>query len=59
MTRKDGHVRDGPVKDAAQDVAEDMTQDVAEDILGAAEDESAHPEGLGTHGAPRLGPSPP
>ena len=31
-----GHVRDGHVKDAAQDVAEDVTQDLAEDVLGAA-----------------------
>ena len=38
---KDEHARDGPVKDAAQDVAEDVTQDVAEDVLGAAEDGSA------------------
>ena len=30
-------MRDGHVKDAAQDVAEDVTQDVAEDVLGAAE----------------------
>ena len=39
---KDEHVRDEPVKDAAQDVAEDVTQDVtqdvAEDVSGAAED---------------------
>ena len=34
---KDEHVRDGHVKDAAQDVAEDVTQEVAEDVLGAAE----------------------
>ena len=33
---KDEHVRDEPVKDAAQDV----TQDVAEDVSGAAEDGS-------------------
>jgi len=38
---KDEHVRDEPVKDAAQDVAEDVTQDVAEDVLGAAKDASA------------------
>jgi len=34
-------VRDEPVKDAAQGMAEDVTQDVAEDVLGAAEDGSA------------------
>ena len=34
---KDEHVRDGQVKDAAQDVAEDVTQDVAEDVPDAAE----------------------
>ena len=34
------HVRDGHVKDAAQDEAEGVTQDVAEDVLGAAEDRS-------------------
>ena len=33
---KDEHVRDEPVKDAAQDVTQDVTQDVAEDVLGAA-----------------------
>ena len=33
-------MRDGHVKDAAQDVAEDVTQDVAEGLLGAAEDGS-------------------
>jgi len=33
-------VRDKPVKDAAQKVAEDVTQDVAEDLSGAAEDGS-------------------
>ena len=37
---KDKHVRDEPVKDAAQDVAEDVAQDVAEDVLGCAEDGS-------------------
>jgi len=31
-------VRDGHVKDAAQDVAKDVTQDAAKDVLGAAED---------------------
>ena len=31
-------MRNGHVKDAAQDEAEDVTQDVAEDVLGAAED---------------------
>ena len=35
---KDEHVRDEPVRDAAQDVVEDVTQDVAEHVLGAAED---------------------
>ena len=30
---KNEHVRDGHVKDAAQDVAENVTQDVAEDVL--------------------------
>ena len=35
---KDEHVRDEPVKDAAQDVTQDATQDVAEGVLGAAED---------------------
>ena len=33
-----GHVRDGHVKDVAQDVAEDVTQDAAEGVQGAAED---------------------
>jgi len=28
---KDEHVRDEPMKDAAQDVAEEVTQDVAEE----------------------------
>jgi len=37
---KDEHVKDGHVKDAAQDMAGDVTQDVAEDVLGAAEDGS-------------------
>ena len=37
---KDEHVRDEPVKDAAQDVAEDVMQDVAEDELAAAKDGS-------------------
>ena len=37
---KDEHVRDEPVKDAAQDVAEDVMQDVAEDVSGTAEDGS-------------------
>ena len=31
------HVKDGHVKDAAQDVAENVTKDVAEDVSGAAE----------------------
>ena len=34
-------MRDEPVKDAAQVVAEDVTQDVAEDVSGTAEDGSA------------------
>jgi len=38
-------VRDGHVKDAAQDVAEDVTQDAAEDVLGAAEDGSSFVSG--------------
>jgi len=29
-------VRDGPVKDAAQDMAEAVTQEVAEDLSGVA-----------------------
>ena len=33
-------MRDEPVKNAEQDVAEDVTQDVAEDVLGAAEEEA-------------------
>jgi len=37
---KDEHVRDEPVRNAAQDVAEDVAQDVAEGVLGAAEDRS-------------------
>ena len=31
-------MRDGHLKDAAQDVAEDVTQDAAEGVQGAAED---------------------
>ena len=42
---KDEHVRDGHVKDTAQDVAEDVTQDLAEDVLGAAEDGSSSVSG--------------
>ena len=38
-------MRDGHVKDAAQDVAEDVTQGVAEDVLGAAEDGSSSVSG--------------
>jgi len=38
---KDGHVRDGHVKDAAKDLEEDVTQDAVEGVLGAAEDGSA------------------
>ena len=34
-------MRDEPVKDAAQDMAEDAMQDLAEDVSGAAEDGSA------------------
>ena len=34
-------MRDDPVKDAPQDVAQDVTQGAAEDVLGAAEDGSA------------------
>ena len=45
---KDGHVRDGHVKDAAQDKAEDVTQDTAEGVLGAAEDRLS-PVSCGTH----------
>jgi len=37
---KDEHVKDEPVKDAAQDVTQDVAQDVAEDVPGAAEDGS-------------------
>jgi len=33
---KDEHVRDEPVKDAAQDVAVDVTQDAAEDVQDLA-----------------------
>ena len=43
---KYGHVRDGHVKDAAQDVGGDVTQDVAEDVLGAAENGSSSVSGL-------------
>ena len=35
---KNEHVRDGHVKDAAQDVGGGVTQDVAEDVLGAAKE---------------------
>ena len=38
-------VKDGHVKDAAQDVADDATQDVAEGVLGAAEDGSSSVSG--------------
>ena len=38
-------MRDGHVKDAAQDVAEDVTQDAAEDVLGAAEGGSSFVSG--------------
>ena len=41
---KDEHVRDGQVKDAAQDV----TQDVTEDVLSATEDRLSSVSG-GTH----------
>jgi len=51
---KDKHVRDGHVKDAAQDVAEDVTQDVAEGVLGAAEDGLSSVSG-GTHATLVLG----
>jgi len=37
---KDRHLRDEPVKDAAQDVAEDVAEDVTQDVSGAAEDRS-------------------
>ena len=43
---KDGHLRDEPVKDAAQDV----TQDVTEDVLSATEDRLSSVSG-GTHAA--------
>jgi len=39
-------VRDGHVKDAAQEVAEDVTQDAAEDVLGAVEDGSPSVSGV-------------
>ena len=42
---KDGHVKGGHVKDAAQDMAKDVTQDMAEDVLGAAEDGSSSVSG--------------
>ena len=50
---KDEHVRDEPVKNAAQDVTKDMTQDVAEDMSGAAEDGLSSVSG-GTHARPAL-----
>jgi len=33
---KNGHVRDEPVKDAAQDVAEEVMQDAAEELAFGA-----------------------
>ena len=55
-------MRDGHVKDAAQDVAKDVTQDVAEDVLGAAEDGSSSVSGesiITTPAAyPQLSPTP-
>jgi len=57
-------VKDGHVKDAAQDVAKDMAKGVAEDVSGAAEDGSVkvyifsivifHPYSQHTHAAPTL-----
>ena len=55
-------MRDGHVKDAAQDVAEDVTQDVAEDVLGSAEDGSSSVSGgkiiITPEAYPQLPPTP-
>ena len=45
---KNEHVRDGHVKDAAQDAGGDVTQDVAEGVLGASEGGLSSVSG-GTH----------